>query len=54
MKVVCQVLDVPPSSYHYQSVERDEQPLKTAIAELAAEWSLEGYRCVIQRLQRTG
>lgn len=54
VSVLCQVLDVPRSSYYYEPVVRDEQPLKEAITELAAEWPMEGYRCVTKRLQRAG
>lgn len=52
--LLCQVLQVPRSSYYYEPVVRDEQLLKEAIAELAAAWPMEGYRCVTKRLQRTG
>jgi putative transposase len=52
--LLCQVLEVPRSSYYYGPVVRDEQPLKEAIGELAAQWPMEGYRCVTKRLQRVG
>lgn len=52
--LVCPVLEVARSSYYYQPAVRDERPLKDAIGELAAEWPLEGYRCLTNRLQRAG
>lgn len=52
--LVCPVLEVARSSYYYQPAVRDERPLKDAIGELAAEWPLESYRCMTNRLQRAG
>lgn len=52
MTLVCQVLDVPRSSYYYQPAERDEEALKQAILELAAEWPTYGYRRITKLLHR--
>lgn len=50
--LVCQVLDVPRSSYYYRPVQRDEEPLKKAISDLAAQWPTYGYRRITKLLQR--
>ena len=52
--MVCQVLDLPRSSYYYQPVERDESDLKAAIEELAGQWPTYGYRRITAELQRDG
>jgi len=49
--LLCQVLQVPRSSYYYRPAERDEQPLKEAISELAAQWPTYGYRRITAELQ---
>jgi transposase InsO family protein len=46
------VLDVPRSSYYYQPATREEEPLKQAILELAAQWPTYGYRRISVELQR--
>lgn len=50
--VVCQVLDVPRSSYYYRPAEHDEQALQEAISALAAQWPTYGYRRITAELQR--
>ncbi|NLF67103.1 MAG: IS3 family transposase [Chloroflexi bacterium] len=50
--LVCQVLAVPRSSYYYQPAERDEEALKQAIRDLAAQWPTYGYRRITAELQR--
>lgn len=40
--LVCQVLDLPRSSYYYQPVERNEGDLKAAIEKLAGQWPTYG------------
>lgn len=52
MTLVCQVLAVPRSSYYYQPAERDEEALKQAIRDLAAQWPTYGYRRITAELQR--
>jgi putative transposase len=54
VSVVCRVLDVPRSSFYYQTVERDDQTLQQAIETVAAEWPTYGYRRVTQQLHRQG
>lgn len=49
---VCQVLDVPRSSYYYQSVAKDEGELKAAIKKVVGEWPTYGYRRVTSQLKR--
>jgi putative transposase len=49
---VCDVLDVPRSSYYYQSVDKDERELKAAIEKVAGEWPTYGYRRVTGQLKR--
>lgn len=50
--LVCQVLDLPRSSYYYQPVERNEGDLKAAIEKLAGQWPTYGYRRITAELQR--
>ena len=49
---VCEVLDVSRSSYYYEPAERDEQALKKAISDLAAQWPTYGYRRITWELKR--
>jgi transposase InsO family protein len=49
---VCEVLDVSRSSYYYQPAERDEQELRAAISNLAAQWPTYGYRRITAELRR--
>ena len=51
---ICQVLDYARSSCYYQPVERDEQVLRDAIEEIAAEYPTYGYRRVTAQLRRQG
>ena len=51
--VACDVLGVARSSYYYRPVEScDEDKLKGAIKETAAEWPTYGYRRVTEQLRR--
>lgn len=52
--MVCQIVDVPRSSYYYQPVTGDEQALQAAISDLAARWPTYGYRRITRELQRVG
>lgn len=50
--MICQVLNVPRSSYYYQPAARDEAALKKAISDLAAQWPTYGYRRITKLLHR--
>lgn len=52
IRLVCEVLDVPRSSYYYQPVQRDERELKQAISDLAGQWPTYGYRRITAHLHR--
>lgn len=52
VSLACAVLDVPRSSYYYQPANREEQALRTAISDLAAQWPTYGYRRITRELQR--
>lgn len=60
MRVVCEVLDYPPSSfYHYRkqaqiTPTRNESELRQRIQEVAAEYPTYGYRRVTAQLRRQG
>jgi putative transposase len=56
VQTVCQVLEVPRSSFYYQSVARpeDETDLKEMISQLAAQYPTYGYRRMTVMLQRQG
>ena len=54
MQTLCQVLGYAPSSYYYQPVVRDEQPLRTAMEAILVRWPFYGYRRVHQQLLRQG
>ena len=50
--LACQALGLSRSSYYYQAVTGEDQALRTAIGELAAQWPTYGYRRITQELQR--
>jgi putative transposase len=54
VKVICQVVSYPRSSYYYRPQERDERDLKAAIIELAGQWPTYGYRRMTAQLGREG
>ena len=54
VKMICQVVGYPRSSYYYRPQERDERDLKAAITELAGEWPTYGYRRMTVQLGREG
>lgn len=54
MRLVCRVLDVPASSFYYQSESGDESKLKAAMGELAGQWPTYGYRRITAELKRAG
>jgi putative transposase len=49
---LCQLLDLPRSSYYYQPVERDDALLRQAIESIAAEFPTYGSRRITQQLRR--
>ncbi len=51
---VCEMLDMPRSSYYYDSVTKDEGEVKAAIEKKAGEWPTYGYRRITKELQRAG
>lgn len=54
VRVICQVVSYPRSSYYYRPQQRDERDLKTAIIELAGQWPTYGYRRMTAQLGREG
>lgn len=53
VKVVCEVLGVPRSSYYYRPLESpDEAGLKMAIKAEASAWPTYGYRRITEQLRR--
>lgn len=54
VEVVCDVLDLPRSSYYYCSQVDDEAALKAALVEVAGAWPTYGYRRLTQMLRRAG
>ncbi len=52
VRMVCQVVGLPRSSYYYQPVQRDEGNLRKAIEELAGQWPTYGYRRITAELRR--
>ncbi len=54
IRVVCEVLACPRSSYYYQSEPPDDTALREAIRVVLADWPTYGYRRVTAQLQRQG
>lgn len=54
VNLICQILDLPRSSFYYQPVEQDDSELEKAIEEVAATWPTYGYRRVTKQLHRAG
>lgn len=54
IRVVCDVLELPRSSYYYAPEHRQETTLTTALQDLAATWPRYGYRRLTKLLQRDG
>lgn len=52
IQAVCEVLELPRSSFYYAGPEPDEAPLKAAIEEVLEEFPTYGYRRVTKQLQR--
>lgn len=54
VQVICQVWEMPRSTYYYQSQASDEHELRTALQRLAGEWPRYGSRRLTAQLQREG
>lgn len=53
VKVACEVLELPRSSYYYQTVEQDESELVQAIVAVAGEFPTYGTRRISHQLRRS-
>ncbi len=54
VKQLCDVLDIPRSSYYYQPQPSEEDELVVAIEEILMRWPFYGYRRVHKELHRRG
>jgi len=54
VSLVCQVMDLPRSSFYYRPVQQDDGDLEKVIEQVAAAWPTYGYRRVTKQLQREG
>ena len=54
VRLLCEVLDCPPSSYYYRSRREDELHLREEIEKIAMEFPRYGYRRVTAELRRRG
>ena len=52
--LVCQMLELPRSTYYYRPKPRDDSALKAAIEGVVADWPTYGYRRVTAQLRREG
>jgi transposase InsO family protein len=52
IRLICQVLDYPRSSYYYQPSESDDAQIETAIEQVAERWPKYGYRRITVQLRR--
>ena len=52
IRLICQVLGYPRSSYYYQPSEGDEAEIEAAIEEVAERWPKYGYRRLTVQLRR--
>lgn len=52
--LVCQMLEIPRSTYYYRPKPRDDSALKAAIEGVVADWPTYGYRRVTAQLRRDG
>jgi transposase InsO family protein len=52
LKLVCQLLDCPRSSYYYQAEPADETEVRRAIELTVTDWPTYGYRRVTRQLRR--
>jgi len=54
IRLVCEALACPRSSYYYRSEPPDDAALRAAIRAVLADWPTYGYRRVTAQLQRQG
>ncbi|MEN9937816.1 MAG: hypothetical protein RLZZ387_4395 [Chloroflexota bacterium] len=54
VQLLCDVVDLAPSSFYYQPEPRDDLALRSAIEAIAAEYPRYGYRRVTAELRRRG
>ena len=52
VQVMCQVLDMPRSSYYYPPHPRDDAALKVALQRVGEEWPTYGYRRLTVQVRR--
>jgi putative transposase len=52
LRLVCDIVDLPPSSCYYQPQPRDDASLRAHIAAIAGEWPTYGYRRITAQLAR--
>jgi putative transposase len=50
--LICRVLGFPRSSYYYRPNPRDDEALKAALEDVAAEWPTYGYRRLTVQVRR--
>ena len=54
IRLVCEALGFPRSSYYYRAKEQEESTIKAALLKVAEEWPTYGYRRLTAQLQREG
>lgn len=54
VQVICQVWEMPRSTYYYHSQAAEEHDLRAALQQLAGEWPRYGSRRLTAQLQREG
>lgn len=54
MRMLCQLLEVAPSSYYYQAQQSSEVELRASIEQIALEFPRYGYQRMTAQLQRQG
>jgi transposase InsO family protein len=52
IRLICQVMGYPRSSYYYQSGEGNDAEIETAIEQVAERWPKYGYRRITVQLRR--
>lgn len=53
-KMVCEVLELPRSSFYYQPQQADDEALRAALIQVVGDWPTYGYRRVTAMLRRAG
>ncbi|MBN2305003.1 MAG: transposase [Anaerolineae bacterium] len=51
---ICEVLDLPRSTFYHQSTAQDDTALRQTLGELSGEYPTYGYRRLTARLQHAG